>query len=85
MSTIHHPVHHHAGLYVAAGAILLAGLLAALVAAVFWPSNASNDVPPAQNIHPVQSYRGPTFRELCSAGRQATSIELVRSGCAGIR
>jgi hypothetical protein len=83
MSTIHHPVQHHTGLYVAAAAIVLAGLLAALVAAVFWPSNASDGTPPATNIgqHSVHHFPGPMFKEVCSAMRPGTSIELARSGC----
>jgi hypothetical protein len=82
MSTIHHPVQHHTGLYVAAAAIVLAGLLAALVAAVFWPSNAS-DGTPAENVKQtsVRPYHGPMFREVCFAHRPAQSIELARSGC----
>ncbi len=81
MTTIHHPVHHHTGLYVAATAIVLAGLLAALVAAVFWPSNASDVTPPPSNTGPntVQQYHGPMFKELCFAGRPGASIELKRA------
>jgi hypothetical protein len=86
MSTIHHPV-HHTGLYVTAAAILLAGLLAALVAAVFWPSDASDGTPPAESVNhaTVRSSHGPIFRELCAAGRSGASIELARSGCQGAR
>jgi len=80
MTTIHQPVHHHTGLYVAAAAIVLAGLLAALVAAVFWPSNAS-DVTPPVNTGPaqVQQYHGQTFHELCFAGRPGAPFELKRA------
>ncbi len=86
MSTIHHPVQHHTGLYVVAAAIVLAGLLAALVAAVFWPSDASDGTPPAkQSQTSVHPYRGPAFRQLCLEGRPGTSIELARSGCVGAR
>jgi hypothetical protein len=86
MSTIHHPVQHHTGLYVAAAAIVLAGLLAALVAAVFWPSNASDGTPPTNTgQNSVQPYHGPMFKEVCSAGRPGASIELARGGCAGAR
>jgi hypothetical protein len=84
MTTIHHPVHHHTGLYVVAGAIVLAGLLAALVAAVFWPSNASDVTPPAITGQ-TRVYQGPMFKEVCSAMRHGLSIELARSGCAGAR
>ena len=84
MSTIHHPV-HHTGLYVTAAAIVLAGLLAALVAAVFWPSDASDGTPPPDGVNhaTVRPYHGPMMRELCAAGRSGASIELARSGCHG--
>lgn len=82
MSTIHHTVHHHTGLYVTAAAIVLAGLLAALVAAVFWPSNAS-DGTPAQKLGQtsVQQYHGRTFHEVCFAHRPGQPIELTAPGC----
>jgi hypothetical protein len=86
MSTIHHPVHHHAGLYVTAAAIVLAGLLAALVVAVFWPSDASDGTPPAgMPGTTVRPYHGAMFREICAAARPGASIELARSGCHGAR
>jgi hypothetical protein len=78
MTTIHHPVHHHTGLYVTAGAIVLAGLLAALVAAVFWPSNASDGTPPANTVGGTGVHYGQTFHELCFAGRPGAPIELKR-------
>ncbi|MFZ2012253.1 MAG: hypothetical protein WAV00_00330 [Nocardioides sp.] len=80
MTTIHRPVHHHTGLYVAAAAIVLAGLLAALVAAVFWPSNASDGTPPADKGggNRVQQYHGQTFHELCFAGRPGAPTDLKR-------
>jgi hypothetical protein len=84
MSTIHQPVHHHhTGLYLTAAAIVLAGLLAALVVAVFWPSHASDGTPPAQNIDQssVRPYHGPPFREVCFAHRSGQSVELAQSGC----
>jgi hypothetical protein len=86
MSTIHHPVQHHTGLYVAAAAIVLAGLLAALVAAVFWLSNASDGTSPASKTgqYALQQDNGPNFREVCHAGRPGASIELTPA-CAGAR
>lgn len=87
MSTIHHPVQHHTGLYVAAAAIVLAGLLAALVAAVFWPSDASDGTPPAQGVvhTTIRHYPGTAFKEVCAAGRHGGTIELASSGCAATR
>jgi hypothetical protein len=83
MSTIHHPVQHHAGLYLTVAAIVLAGLLAALIAAVFWPSDASDGTPPTGDVTTVRPYHGSMFREICAAGRLGASIELSRSGCHG--
>lgn len=88
MSTIHHSVHHHAGLYLTAAAIVLAGLLAALVAAVFWPSHASDVPRPALTVEnsSVQPYHGQLLHPVCFAQRHGEkTIELGRAGCSGAR
>jgi hypothetical protein len=83
MTTIHHPVRHHTGPYVAAAAIVLAGLVAALVTVVLSTSVGSDRTPPAVHPKPIamRHFPGPTFREVCFAHRPVQSIDLVGPGC----
>jgi len=72
-TTIRHPVHTHTWWFAAAAAVAIAGLLAALMVAVFSQSPFVD----------TQAYHHPPPRTLhaCFAERPTASIELARTGC----
>jgi hypothetical protein len=78
MSTILHPVQHHAWWYAAAAA-LATGLLVVLMATVFSRSTGSGVVTPPP-LQVIQGH-GHAYAPPCFAGRPGGSIELLRTGC----
>jgi hypothetical protein len=81
MSTIRHPIHHHARSYAVTALVL--GLLAVLVVAVLPAYLGSDGTSPAAHVNTtaIRHFPGPTFRAVCFARRPGQPIELARTGC----
>ncbi|HET9840642.1 MAG TPA: hypothetical protein VFQ01_01455 [Nocardioides sp.] len=77
MSTILHPVQHHAWWYAAAAAAVATGLLVVLMAVVFNGSGSEVITPPPLG----QVSHGHAYAPPCFMGRPGNPIELARSGC----